>query len=104
MQDLRTHFRRFLDAEPGRLHFAAHSHHPWPDATREAQLEAWDTAARLQDGKWGEMLGPVLAECQALVAAEIGVPIRAASCSRRTRMNSWSVSSPACRRTARRGC
>ncbi len=73
MLDLRTHFRRFLEAEPGRLHFAAHSHHPWPDVTREAQLEAWDTAARLQDGKWAEMLGPVLAECQALVAAEIGV-------------------------------
>jgi kynureninase len=74
MADLRTHFSRFLGAEPGRLHFAAHSHHPWPDVTRDAQLEAWDVAARLQDGKWEEMLGPVLVECQALVAAEIGVP------------------------------
>lgn len=74
MLDLRTHFSRFLGTEPGRLHVAAHSHHPWPDATREAQLEAWDAAARLQDGKWEEVLGPVLAECQALVAAETGLP------------------------------
>jgi selenocysteine lyase/cysteine desulfurase len=74
MHDLRPHFSRFLGAEPGRLHFAAHSHHPWPDATREAQGEAWDTAARLQDGKWEEVLGPVLRETQALVAAGLGLP------------------------------
>src|SRR5512137_2957349 len=74
MLDLRAHFSRFLGADPGRLHFAAHSHHPWPDATRDAQIEAWDAAARLQDGKWGEMLGPVLAETQALIAAQLGLP------------------------------
>ena len=30
-------FSRFL-ADPERLHFAAHSHHPWPDVARDAQL------------------------------------------------------------------
>jgi hypothetical protein len=59
MLDLRAHFSRFLGADPGRLHAAAHSHHPWPDVTREAQLTAWDDAARLQDGKWEHVLGPV---------------------------------------------
>ena len=59
MLDLRADFSHFLGAEPGRLHFAAHSHHPWPDATRAAQLEAWDTAAGLPDGKWDLVLGPV---------------------------------------------
>ena len=34
-------FRRFLDANPERLHFAAHSHHLWPDVTFEAQQQAW---------------------------------------------------------------
>ena len=74
MLDLRRHFSRFLSAEPGRLHFAAHSHHPWPDATRDAQLAAWDTAARLQDGKWGEILGPALCEAQARVARQLRLP------------------------------
>jgi selenocysteine lyase/cysteine desulfurase len=74
MLDLRAHFSRFLGAEPGRLHLCAHSHHPWPDATRAAQLEAWDCAARLQDAKWEEVLGPVLAECRALVAAALRLP------------------------------
>ncbi len=74
MLDLRADFSLFLGAEPGRLHFAAHSHHPWPDATRAAQVEAWDTAARLQDGKWEAVLGPRWSECQALVARQLGLP------------------------------
>jgi hypothetical protein len=34
------------------LHFAAHSHHFWPDVSREAQLEYWDDCAKLSDEKW----------------------------------------------------
>lgn len=46
---LKPHFRRFLEAQPARLHFAAHSHHPWPDVTFEAQQQAWLDAATHQD-------------------------------------------------------
>ena len=28
-------------SQPGRLHVAAHSHHPWPDVTLDAQQQAW---------------------------------------------------------------
>jgi selenocysteine lyase/cysteine desulfurase len=72
--DLRPHFSRFLQAEPGRLHFAAHSHHPWPDVTRDAQLAAWDLAAAEQDAKWGSVLGGVVDECRARVARQLGLP------------------------------
>ena len=34
-----------LGADPDRLHFAAHSHHLWPDATRAAADRAWLDAA-----------------------------------------------------------
>ena len=74
MLDLRPHFSRFLTADPARLHFAAHSHHPWPDVTRDAQLAAWDLAAREQDGKWGHVLGPLVAECRTRVARQLGLP------------------------------
>ncbi|WP_137179853.1 aminotransferase class V-fold PLP-dependent enzyme [Roseomonas sp. AR75] len=74
MLDLRAHFSRFLGAEPDRLHFAAHSHHPWPDVTRAAQLAAWDVAARLQDDKWVEILGPVLDGLRVKVARELCLP------------------------------
>ena len=49
--DLTAEFSRFRDADPDRLHFAAHSHAYWPDVTRDAQLEVWDDAARLVDEK-----------------------------------------------------
>ncbi len=74
MLDLRAHFSRFLGADPGRLHFAAHSHHPWPDVTREAQLRAWDEAARLMDGKWARILGPLWREAQGHVARHLRLP------------------------------
>jgi selenocysteine lyase/cysteine desulfurase len=67
-------FARSLAAAPGRLHMAAHSHHLWPDATREAQLAAWDDAATLADHKWDRALGEVMPAAQAGVAAELGLP------------------------------
>lgn len=72
--DLRPHFSRTLGAAPGRLHFAAHSHHAWPDVTRDAQLLAWDDAARLMDDKWEHVLGPVLDEVRGHVARHLGLP------------------------------
>lgn len=74
MLDLRAHFSRFLAAEPGRIHLAAHSHHYWPDVTREAQIAAWDDAARLADAKWGHMMGPVWREAQTHVARVLSLP------------------------------
>lgn len=74
MLDLRRHFSRFLTAEPGRLHFAAHSHHPWPDVTRVAHLQAWDDAGRLMDDKWEHVLGPVLDEFRQHVARHLDLP------------------------------
>jgi selenocysteine lyase/cysteine desulfurase len=65
-------FSRSLGADPERLHFAAHSHHLWPDASFEGQLEAWDDAARLADRKWDKVMGEVWPAAQAEVATELG--------------------------------
>ncbi len=64
----KTHFRRFLDADPGRLHFAAHSHHLWPDVTFAAQERCWLDAARLADRKWARIFGEVVPSVQRGVA------------------------------------
>ena len=65
-------FSRSLSANPERLHFASHSHHPWPDASFDGQAEAWNDAARLADDKWDKVMGEVWPEAQAHVAAELG--------------------------------
>ena len=67
-------FSRSLSANAGRLHFAAHSHHLWPDASFEGQMEAWEDAARLADRKWGRIMGPVWAEAQRHIARELNLP------------------------------
>jgi selenocysteine lyase/cysteine desulfurase len=65
-------FSKSLAAAPGRLHFAAHSHHLWPDASYDGQLQCWKDAARLADRKWDVVMGEVWPEAQREVAAELG--------------------------------
>lgn len=65
-------FSRSLSADPSRLHFAAHSHHLWPDASFDGQVEAWNDAAALSDRKWDKVMGEVWPEAQKHVAREIG--------------------------------
>lgn len=74
MKSYKHLFSHALAAAPDRLHFAAHSHHLWPDATRAAQIEAWDDAARLADLKWDKVFGEVLPRAQRGVAAELRLP------------------------------
>ena len=70
---LGRHFSRFLDADPKRLHFAAHSHHPWPDATERAHARYWADSATLADRKWSRVLGEVVPAAQAHVARITGL-------------------------------
>lgn len=72
--DLTAAFAQFRQNWPDRLHFAAHSHHFWPDATRAAQLRCWDDAARLVDGKWEEVLGPVWTKAATGIAGRLNLP------------------------------
>jgi len=65
-------FSKSLSADPQRLHFASHSHHLWPDASFDGQLEAWEDAARLADRKWDKVMDAVWPEAQGHVARELG--------------------------------
>ena len=65
-------FSRSLSADPRRLHFAAHSHHLWPDASFDGQVEAWNDGARLADRKWDKVMDVIWPAAQAEVAAELG--------------------------------
>ena len=65
-------FSKSLGADPDRLHVAAHSHHLWPDASYDGQVECWTDAARLADRKWDRIMGEVWPEAQAHVGNELG--------------------------------
>ncbi|MBW0143876.1 class V aminotransferase [Sphingomicrobium clamense] len=65
-------FSKSLAADPDRLHVAAHSHHLWPDASYDGQIECWEDAARLADRKWDRIMGEVWPEAQRHVGNELG--------------------------------
>jgi len=72
--DLSSHFSEFYRAGDDWLHCTAHSHHPWPDVTRTAQLACWDDAVRLTDRKWDKIFGEVVPEAQGHVARHLRLP------------------------------
>lgn len=74
MKSYKHLFSRALAAAPGRIHFAAHSHHLWPDASYEGHMQAWDDAAALADRKWDKIFGEVIPRAQAHIAAELKLP------------------------------
>ena len=72
---LEAHYRAFFDAIGDELHVTAHSHHPWPDVTRAAQLQYWEDSARLTNRKWQEkVFGEVVPAAQAHVARLLALP------------------------------
>jgi selenocysteine lyase/cysteine desulfurase len=71
---MKSHFSKFLvdrPDRPDRLHFAAHSHHPWPDVTLQAQGQAWLDAAELMDDKWDRIFDVLIPEGQRHIAGRL---------------------------------
>lgn len=73
MTSYKAHFSRALQAAPDRLHFAAHSHHLWPDVSLDAQIACWEDAARLADRKWDHIFGEVVPDTQRRIAQVLGL-------------------------------
>ncbi|MGE3609762.1 MAG: aminotransferase class V-fold PLP-dependent enzyme [Bacteriovoracaceae bacterium] len=68
LKDPKDLYTQFLKNHQGKLHFAAHSHHFWPDVTRKAQLDYWDDCSKLSDEKWNKVFGEVIPEAQKHIA------------------------------------
>lgn len=71
---MRAGFARTFSRADAPLHAAAHSHHPWPDASFAGQTQAFDDAARLLDRKWDRVFGSVIPQAQAHVARVLDLP------------------------------
>ena len=70
---VRDGFSLFRAANPDRLHFAAHSHHPWPDVTRDAHARAWGDATQLVDDKWDRIFSEVLPRTRVQIARTLDI-------------------------------
>lgn len=66
-------YSRFLKGHEGRLHFAAHSHHFWPDVSREGHMQYWDDCALKSDEKWSRIFGEIIPEAQKTIASMLNL-------------------------------
>ncbi|HZD23816.1 MAG TPA: class V aminotransferase, partial [Acidimicrobiia bacterium] len=71
--NLKKGFSEFLKAAPDRLHFAAHSHHPWPDVSLAAHRQAWVDAAAMADDKWDHIYDTVIPRTTSHIAQILGL-------------------------------
>lgn len=61
-------YRRFLEAHTEELHFACHSHHYWPDVSRDAHLQYWDDSCTYVDDKWSHIFSTKIPQAQKHIA------------------------------------
>lgn len=73
MNNYKPYYSHFLKINADLLHMAAHSHHYWPDITREAVLEYWEDSAKLTDEKWGKVFKEVIPQTQQHIADILGL-------------------------------
>jgi len=66
--DLRKYYSRFLDGHKDKIHLAAHSHHFWPDVSREGHIEYWDDCAKSSDHKWDKIFSEIIPYAQNKIA------------------------------------
>lgn len=68
MIDCQKYLSRYASVHAKTHHFTAHSHHPWLDATYEAQIEYWQDSNTLLDGKWAKIFSEVYPKSQRFIA------------------------------------
>lgn len=70
MKQYKQLFSQFLESP--HKHFAAHSHHYWPDVSLKATTDYWQLSKEKVDHKWGEIFGPQLKELRQLISNKLG--------------------------------
>lgn len=66
-------YSRFLGAHSNELHFASHSHHYWPDVSRDAHIQYWDDSCKYVDDKWEYIFGHKVPRAQSLIAENLNI-------------------------------
>lgn len=69
----KKYYSQFLQRNKGVQHYAAHSHHYWPDVTRQSTLQYWDDSAQYVDEKWTYFFTEKLPATQSLIADVLGL-------------------------------
>lgn len=66
-------YGQFLKGHGDLLHMTCHSHHFWPDVTREAMLEYWQDSATYSDHKWDIIFGKKIPQLQKEISKQLDI-------------------------------
>ncbi len=69
----KKYYSGFLKYNSHIQHMACHSHHFWPDVTREGMLEYWEDSAKLVDHKWNKIFSEKIPTVQKFIAEVLDV-------------------------------
>ncbi len=61
-------YKEFLKLNEKSVHLSAHSHHYWPDVTKDAVVKSWEDTAKYTDKKWGHLFSTVVPKAQNHIA------------------------------------
>lgn len=70
MRQYKNLFSKFLSSN--HKHFAAHSHHYWPDVSLKATNDYWQLAQEKVDLKWTDIFGSHMTELKKLISEQLG--------------------------------
>lgn len=73
MNNVKAYYSHFLSTQKDVLHFAAHSHHFWPDVSRQGHMQAWEDAALMNDHKWEKIFHEVIPTFQKHLAKMLNI-------------------------------
>jgi selenocysteine lyase/cysteine desulfurase len=61
-------YKEFLKHNEKSVHLSAHSHHFWPDVTKDAVVKSWEDSAKYTDKKWGHIFSTIVPQAQQHIA------------------------------------
>jgi len=64
----------FFQEKEGQKHFSAHSHHYWPNISRQAQIDYWDHSAQFVDDKWNDFFQGLILNLEKQVKSVLSAP------------------------------
>ncbi len=71
-KDYKEFYSEFINAHGNKLHFAAHSHHFWPNSARIGHMESYDHSMKESDNKWDYIFTTLIPDVQDIISSIIG--------------------------------
>lgn len=69
----KKYYQKFLKVNRGIQHYAAHSHHFWPDVSFDATIQYWQDSAKYTDDKWNYFFSEKVPVAQKLIADNLNI-------------------------------